>query len=74
MAIRSISVSLEEGLLAELDAQGGNRSARIAEALALWLRQRRLGALQQAYAHLAALEGGDLQEAEDSAVAMASDG
>jgi hypothetical protein len=61
-------------LLAELEARGGKRSARIAEALALWLKQRRLGALEQACAHLAALEGGDLQEAEDCAAAMASDG
>lgn len=71
MANRSISISLEEGLLAQLDAQGSNRSALVSEALAAWLARRRIAALNAAYAHLASLEGGDLAEASDPAVAMA---
>jgi hypothetical protein len=43
MANRSISVSLDEGLLAELDAQGANRFALVSEALADWLARRRAG-------------------------------
>jgi predicted component of type VI protein secretion system len=65
MANRSISVSLDEGLLAELDAQGANRSALVSEALADWL-----AALNAAYAHLASLEAADLQAAAEAAVAM----
>jgi hypothetical protein len=58
LANRSISISLEEGLLAQLDAQGSNRSALVSEAL------------NTAYAHLASLEGGDLADAGEAAVAM----
>jgi hypothetical protein len=60
VANRSISISLEEGLLAQLDAQGSNRSALVSEALAEWLARRRIAALNAAYVHLASLEGGDL--------------
>ncbi len=60
VASRSISISLEEGLLAQLDAQGSNRSALVSEALAEWLARRHIAALNAAYAHLASLEGGDL--------------
>jgi len=41
MATRSISISLDEELLAALDAQGGNRSAAVTEAIQLWLRRCR---------------------------------
>lgn len=71
MANRSISISLDEGLLAELDAQGANRSALVSEALQCWLERRRLAALDQAYADLALVEGGDLAAAGDAAAAMA---
>ncbi len=70
MANRSISISLEEGLLAELDAQGSNRSALVSEALSEWLARRRVEALDAAYAHLATLETGDLADAGEAAVAM----
>ena len=70
LANRSISISLEEGLLAQLDAQGANRSALVSEALVQWLARRRIDALNAAYAHLASLESGDLAEAGDAAVAM----
>ena len=70
LANRSISISLEEGLLAQLDAQGANRSALVSEALSQWLARRRIDALNTAYAHLASLEAGDLAEASDAAVAM----
>jgi hypothetical protein len=70
MANRSISVSLEEGLLAQLDAQGPNRSALVSEALTEWLARRRIQALDTAYAHLAALETGDLGAAGEAAAAM----
>ena len=70
LANRSISISLEEGLLAQLDAQGSNRSALVSEALSQWLARRRIDALNTAYAHLASLEAGDLAEASDAAVAM----
>jgi hypothetical protein len=60
VASRSISISLEEGLLAQLDAQGSNRSALVSEALAEWLARRHIAALNAAYVHLASLEGGDL--------------
>jgi hypothetical protein len=69
VANRSISISLEEGLLAQLDAQGSNRSALVSEALLQWL-VRRIDALNTAYAHLASLEAGDLAEAGEAAVAM----
>ncbi len=70
LANRSISISLEEGLLAQLDAQGANRSALVSEALSQWLARRRIDALNTAYAHLASLEAGDLAEAGEAAVAM----
>jgi hypothetical protein len=70
VANRSISISLEEGLLAQLDAQGSNRSALVSEALSQWLARRRIDALNTAYAHLASLEAGDLAEAAEAAVAM----
>jgi post-segregation antitoxin (ccd killing protein) len=73
LANRSISVSLDERLLAELDAQGVNRSALVSEALTMWLARRRVEALHQAYADLARLEGGDLASAGDAAVSMALD-
>jgi predicted transcriptional regulator len=67
LANRSISISLEEGLLAQLDAQGSNRSALVSEALVQWLARRRIDALN---AHLASLESGDLADAGDAAAAM----
>ena len=70
VANRSISISLEEGLLAQLDAQCSNRSALVSEALLQWLARRRIDALNTAYAHLASLEAGDLAEAGEAAVAM----
>ena len=70
VANRSISISLEEGLLAQLDAQGSNRSALVSEALSQWLARRRIDALNTAYVHLASLEAGDLAEAGEAAVAM----
>ena len=83
MATRSISISLEEALLQELDQElqqersraetrtRHNRSAALGEALQLWLEQRRLRALQSAYAQLAVLQGGDMAAAEGDACAMA---
>ncbi len=71
MANRSISISLDEALLADLDAQGGNRSALVSQALRLWLERRRLESLRGAYTDLARLEGGDLAAAGDAAVVMA---
>ena len=73
MANRSISVSVDEALLAELDAEGGNRSALVGEALTFWLAHRRLAVLNAAYADLARLEGegGDLADAAEAAAAMA---
>jgi hypothetical protein len=62
VANRSISISLEEKLLAQLDAQGSNRSALESQALSEWLARRRIDALNTAYAHLASLEAGDLAE------------
>jgi hypothetical protein len=70
VANRSISISLEEGLLVQLDAQGSNRSALVSQALSEWLARRRIDALNTAYAHLASLEAGDLAEAGEAAVAM----
>jgi len=70
LANRSISISLEEGLLAQLDAQGPNRSALVSEALVQWLARRRIDALNEAYAHLASLTSDDLADAGDAAVAM----
>jgi O-methyltransferase involved in polyketide biosynthesis len=70
VANRSISISLEEGLLAQLDAQGSNRSALVSEALLQWLARRHIDALNTAYAHLASLEAGDLAEAGEAAVAL----
>jgi formylglycine-generating enzyme required for sulfatase activity len=56
MASRSISGSLEEGLLAELAARGCNRLALVSEAQRDGLARRRFQALDTAYAHLAALK------------------
>lgn len=70
MANRSISISLEEKLLAQLDAQGTDRSALVSQAISEWLVRRRIDALNTAYAHLASLEAGDLAEAGETAVAM----
>lgn len=71
MANRSISISLDDQLLARLDAQGSNRSALVSEALTLWLAQRQIQDLEQAYAHLAQLEEGDVGAAGHDAAAMA---
>jgi len=70
VANRSISISLGEGLLVQLDAQGSNRSALVSQALSEWLARRRIDALNTAYAHLASLQDGDLAAAGDAAVAM----
>ena len=70
MANRSISISLEEKLLAQLDAQGTDRSALVSQAISEWLVRRRIDALNTAYAHLASLEAGELAEAGETAVAM----
>jgi metal-responsive CopG/Arc/MetJ family transcriptional regulator len=70
VANRSISISLEEGLLAELDALGANRSSLVSEALTDWLARRRIAALNSAYAHLASKEDAELATAADAAVAM----
>ena len=70
VANRSISISLEEELLAQLDAQGSNRSALVSQALSEWLARRRIDALNTAYAHLASLQDGDLAAAGEAAVAM----
>ncbi len=70
VANRSISISLEEELLAQLDAQESNRSALVSQALSEWLARRRIDALNTAYAHLASLEAGDLAAAGEAAVAM----
>ena len=73
MATRSISVSLEEGLLADLDAHSANRSAAVSEAISLWLQQRQLEALQLAYTGLAQLHGGDLKDAARDTVTMGAE-
>ena len=70
VANRSISISLEEELLAQLDAQGSNRSALVSQALSELLARRRIDALNTAYAHLASLQDSDLAAAGDAAVAM----
>ena len=70
MATRSISVSLDEELLAALDAQGGNRSAFVTEAIQLWLRRRDLERLQEAYVQLAQIQGGDLDHANADGAAL----
>jgi metal-responsive CopG/Arc/MetJ family transcriptional regulator len=70
VANRSISISLEEKLLAQLDAQGTDRSALVSQAISEWLVRRRIDALNTAYAHLASLEAGELAEAGETAVAM----
>jgi metal-responsive CopG/Arc/MetJ family transcriptional regulator len=71
MQNRSISISLDESLLAQLDAQGPNRSALVSEAVTDWLARRRIDALNAAYADLAALDEDDLADAGNAAVAMA---
>ena len=53
LANRSISISLEEGLLDQLNAKGSIRSALVSQALSEWLARRRIDALYTAYAHLA---------------------
>jgi post-segregation antitoxin (ccd killing protein) len=73
LANRSISVSLDEQLLEQLDAQGANRSALVSEALTMWLARRHVEALNQAYADLACLDSGDLAAAGDAAVSMAQE-
>jgi hypothetical protein len=70
LANRSIGVSFEKGLLAQLDALGPNRSALVSEALREWMARRRIESLDAAYAHLATLEAGDLGAAGEDAVAM----
>lgn len=70
LANRSISVSLAEGPLAQLDALGPNCSALVSEALREWMARRRIESLDAAYAHLATLEAGDLGDAGEDAVAM----
>ncbi len=70
LANRSISISLDERLLAQLDAQGPNRSALVSEALRQWLARRRLEVLDRAYADLARLDAGDLAAAGEDAIAM----
>jgi hypothetical protein len=72
MATRSISVSLDEELLAALDAQGGNCSASVTEANHFWLRRRGLERLQDAYGQLAQIQGGDLDHAMADGAAMGS--
>jgi hypothetical protein len=67
LANRSISVSLDEQLLEQLDAQGANRSALVSEALTMWLGRRHVEALNQAYADLAWLDSGVLAAAGDAA-------
>lgn len=70
VATGTISVSLEEALLADLDAHSANRSAAVREAISLWLQNRRVAALQQAYADLSKLQAGDLNEAHRDALTM----
>jgi len=69
-ATRSISVSLDEELLAALDAQGGNHSASLTEAIQFWLRRRELERLREAYGQLAQIQGGDLDHAMADGAAM----
>ena len=71
MPNRSISISLDERLLTQLDAQGPNRSALVSEALTQWLAQRGVDALHIAYADLAKVDGGDLNAAGEDAITMA---
>jgi metal-responsive CopG/Arc/MetJ family transcriptional regulator len=70
MATRSISLSIEESLLAALDAQAGNRSAAVNEAIELWMSLRRIQALEEAYGQLGCLEEGDLGAACQDVVGM----
>ena len=80
MATRSISISLEEAQLRQLDEELNrtngqnrrNRSSALSEALELWLKQRRIGALQQAYHQLGQLKSGDADAAAAEATAMGS--
>ncbi len=73
MATRSISLSLDETLLADLDAHSTNRSAAVSEAIRRWLRHRQVAQLQQAYADLNQLQGGDLEEATVDGGAMGAE-
>ena len=78
MATRSISISLDEGQLQQLDQElsrssgtaRANRSSALSEALDLWLQQRRVAGLQQAYQQLSQLSGGDSTAAAAAAAAM----
>jgi Arc/MetJ-type ribon-helix-helix transcriptional regulator len=80
MPTRSISISLEEAQLRQLDEElhracgpdRRNRSSALSEALELWLKQRRIEALQQAYQQLGQLDGGDIAAAAAAATAMGS--
>ncbi|MEI7951636.1 MAG: ribbon-helix-helix domain-containing protein [Synechococcaceae cyanobacterium ELA182] len=53
MAVRQISITLDEELLQFLDQSGGNRSAAIAEAVRHWRDQQWQHRLAEAYAALA---------------------
>jgi len=53
-----------------LDAQGGNRSASVTEAIQCWLRRRELKRLQEACGQLAQIQGGDLDHAMADGAAM----
>lgn len=52
LAVRQISITLEEDLLQFLDQWGGNRSAAIAEAVRQWRDQQWQRSLAEAYAAL----------------------
>jgi post-segregation antitoxin (ccd killing protein) len=52
LAVRQISITLEEDLLQCLDQWGGNRSAAIAEAVRQWRDQQWQRSLAEAYAAL----------------------
>jgi len=53
VAVRQISITLDEELLQFLDQSGGNRSAAIAEAVRHWRDQQWQHRLAEAYAALA---------------------
>ncbi len=73
MATRSISLSLDETLLAELDAHSTNRSVAVSDSIRQGLRHRQVAQLQQAYADLNQLQGGDLEEATVEGGAMGAE-
>lgn len=72
---------MEEELLRALDQElrrtpgpaHQSRSSALSDALELWLKQRRVQALQEAYAQLGQLQGGDATAAAASAAAMGAD-